>query len=84
MNLIILTPEHEIFNGSVKSVKVPAIGGQFEILSRHAPIVAALDKGKIKVTHPKSEISWYEIIEGYIEVINDQVVILVSGTVTKL
>ena len=35
MNLIILTPEHEIFNGAVKSVKVPAIGGQFEILNKH-------------------------------------------------
>ncbi|MBK6390166.1 MAG: ATP synthase F1 subunit epsilon [Saprospiraceae bacterium] len=83
MNLIILTPEHEIFNGAVKSVKVPAIGGQFEILNKHAPVVAALDKGKIKVTNTKSESTYYQIDEGYVEVLNNQVVILVSGTVQK-
>ncbi|MBK6477547.1 MAG: ATP synthase F1 subunit epsilon [Saprospiraceae bacterium] len=83
MNLIILTPEHEIFNGAVKSVKVPAIGGQFEILNKHAPVVAALDKGKIKVTNTKSESTYYQIDEGYVEVLNNQVVILVNGTVQK-
>ncbi|MBK7436394.1 MAG: ATP synthase F1 subunit epsilon [Saprospiraceae bacterium] len=83
MNLIILTPEHEIFNGAVKSVKVPAIGGQFEILNKHAPVVAALDKGKIKVTNTKSESTYYQIDEGYVEVLNNQVIILVSGTVQK-
>ena len=72
MNLIILTPEHEIFNGAVKSVKVPAIGGQFEILNKHAPVVAALDKGKIKVTNTKSESTYYQIDEGYVEVLNNQ------------
>ena len=82
MNLIILTPEHEIFNGAVKSVKVPAIGGQFEILQT-CPVVAALDKGKIKVTNTKSESTYYQIDEGYVEVLNNQVIILVSGTVQK-
>ena len=31
MNLIVLTPEKEIFNGKVTSVQVPGISGKFEI-----------------------------------------------------
>ncbi len=79
MNLLILTPEKELYNGAVKSVKVPAIGGQFEIRSRHAAIVAALDKGKIKVTDLKETVAYFDIMEGYVEVLHDEVVILISG-----
>ena len=42
MNLVILTPDKELFHGQVTSVNVPAIGGRFEVLKGHAPIVAAL------------------------------------------
>lgn len=78
MNLVILTPEKEIYHGTVKSVKVPAIGGQFEILSRHAPIVAALQKGNVRVIDTKEQRTNFEIENGYVEVLNDEVVILVT------
>ena len=32
MNLIVLTPEKELFCGEITSVKVPGTKGQFEIL----------------------------------------------------
>lgn len=79
MNLTILTPEQELFNGPVKSIKVPAVGGQFEILNRHAPVVAALEKGKVRVTDLKDESTVYTIEDGYVEVLNNEVVILVTG-----
>lgn len=78
MNLIVLTPEKEIYNGPVRSVKVPAIGGQFEILSKHAPIVAALEKGNIRVIDSAETRTNLAIENGYIEVLNDEVVILVT------
>lgn len=78
MNLIVLTPEKEIYHGPIRSVKVPAIGGQFEILSRHAPIVAALEKGNIRVIDTKEQKTNFPIENGYIEVLNDEVVILVT------
>ncbi len=79
MHLLVLSPDSEIFSGKVKSVKVPAIGGQFEILARHAPIVAALEVGKIRVINTKDEKKIIEIQEGYIEVLNDEIIILVSS-----
>jgi F-type H+-transporting ATPase subunit epsilon len=83
MKLLILSPDHEIFNGAVKSVKVPAIGGQFEILAKHAPIVASLGKGKIRVINAKDEKSNIEIEDGFVEVLNDEVVILVGQAEVK-
>ena len=78
MNLIVLTPEKEIYNGTIRSVKVPAIGGQFEVLAKHAPIVAALEKGNIRVIDNKEQKTNFSIENGYIEVLNDEVVILVT------
>ncbi len=78
MNLIVLTPEKEIYNGTIRSVKVPAIGGQFEVLAKHAPIVAALEKGNIRVIDNKEQKTNFSIENGYIEVLHDEVVILVT------
>ena len=41
MNLIALTPEKELFNGEITSVKVPGTSGQFEILNNHAPVAVS-------------------------------------------
>ena len=81
MNLIVLTPEQELYHGPVKSVKVPAIEGQFEILANHAPIVAALEKGNIRVIDGKGEKSTFSIENGYVEVLQNSVVILVNGVI---
>ncbi|MBK7634570.1 MAG: F0F1 ATP synthase subunit epsilon [Saprospiraceae bacterium] len=55
MNILVLTPEREIFKGKVSSVKVPGISGQFEILNNHAPIVAALGEGDVRILDDKGE-----------------------------
>ncbi len=83
MHLLILSPDQEVFSGDIKSVKVPAKGGQFEVLSRHAPVVAALEKGIIRVINSKDEKSTFNITEGFVEVLNDEVVILVSSGEAK-
>ena len=49
MILEIISPEKIIFTGEVKSVAVPGVDGEFEMLNNHAAIVSNLKKGKIKV-----------------------------------
>lgn len=78
MRLTILTPEKELFSGSVKSVKVPGSGGQFEVLSGHAPIVSSLDKGVVRVVDGKGEKQEYTIEKGFIEVLRNEVSVLVT------
>ena len=49
MVLEIIMPDAKIFKGEVDAVKFPGKGGSFQVLKNHAPIIAALDEGKIKI-----------------------------------
>ena len=79
MNLVILTPEKEIFHGEITSVKVPGTSGQFEILSNHAAIVSSLTEGEIRILDAGGNKLQYNIDRGFIEVINNEVSLLVRG-----
>ncbi len=79
MNLVVLTPEKEIFHGDVTSVKVPGINGQFEILRNHAPIVAALGQGEVRILDNKGVKRTFMIQKGFIEVLKNDVSLLVQG-----
>lgn len=79
MNLTILTPEKEVFNGTVKSIKVPGSTGQFEVLNGHAAIVSSLVEGEVRILDEEGQKLQYTIQRGFIEVINDEVSLLVRG-----
>lgn len=79
MELVVLTPEKEIFKGKVTSVQLPGVDGKFEVLSGHAPIVASLAKGTVRVLAESGERKIFTIAKGFVEVINDEVSMLVQG-----
>lgn len=49
MQLEIVSPEAQLFNGEVLSVTVPGASGSFQILNNHAPIVSTLVEGRVKI-----------------------------------
>jgi F-type H+-transporting ATPase subunit epsilon len=75
MNVEIITPDTTIYKGEAELVQLPGIDGSFEIMENHAPLISALDKGKIKVKKSGKE-EFYEINGGVIEVLNNKVLIL--------
>jgi F-type H+-transporting ATPase subunit epsilon len=79
MTLEILTPEKKLYSGDVYGVQLPGTDGLFEILDRHAPLVSALAKGKLKILKDKSSTSTYSIQGGFVEVLNNRVTVLVEG-----
>jgi len=79
MNLLVLTPDKEIFSGEIESVKVPGVNGQFEILKDHAPIVSALGDGEVRILGEKGNKTIFAIEKGFIEVLNNEVSLLVQG-----
>lgn len=83
MNLTILTPEKEVFNGTIKSVKVPGTSGQFEVLAGHAAIVSSLTEGEVRVLNQDGQKMSYTIERGFIEVFNNEVSLLVRGLQTQ-
>lgn len=79
MQLEILSPEHKVFSGNVYGIQLPGIQGSFEILENHAPMVAALGKGKMKVIKDKNTTESYEITGGFVEVLNNKASVLIEG-----
>ena len=76
----VLTPEKELFEGPAKSVTLPGVGGQFQILNNHAPIVAALQMGEVVIAREDKETEIFKIRSGFIEVLDNTVNILVQST----
>ncbi len=81
MNILVLTPEKEIYNGEIKSVKVPGVNGQFEILNNHAPIVSALVAGEVRIIENSGSRTSFTIEQGFIEMLNNEISLLVQGVV---
>ena len=79
MTLEILTPETKLYSGEVYGIQLPGIAGSFEVLDKHAPLVAALGKGNIKVFKSKTDITNYNIESGFVEVLNNKTTVLVEG-----
>lgn len=67
MNITILTPDKEIFQGGITSVKVPGTLGQFQVLKGHAPIVSSLKKGEITLVTDDGSYKYYNEESGTIE-----------------
>ena len=76
MTLEIITPDKEIFKGEMSLVQLPGIDGLFEILNNHAPLIAALRKGNVKILDEKEEPQYFEITGGVVEVLNNRILVL--------
>ena len=82
MNLEILTPDKKVFEGEVTSVTVPGAQGSFEILSNHAPIISALDNGKV-IVRTSSKVQNFYTNGGVVEVIGNKIILLAEGISEK-
>mgnify|MGYP000598407665 CR=1 FL=1 len=45
----IITPDRKVFAGEASVVTLPGVDGSFQILSAHAPLVASLQAGVLKL-----------------------------------
>lgn len=76
MKLTIVSPERILFQGDAESVTVPGTKGEFEVLNQHAPIISSLKAGKL--SYQSSEKQTINILEGFIEVANNEVSVCVE------
>jgi F-type H+-transporting ATPase subunit epsilon len=79
MQLEILTPEHRVYSGTVYGIQLPGTEGTFEILDKHAPMIASLGKGKMKIMKEKGHTELYEITGGFVEMLNNRASVLIEG-----
>ncbi len=77
MQVVILSPDEEIYTGEADSVKVPGTSGQFEIRNGHAAIVSSLEQGVVSIKGRGSEDFTIKIRQGFVEVLNNEVAVLI-------
>ncbi|PIR34368.1 MAG: ATP synthase F1 subunit epsilon [Alphaproteobacteria bacterium CG11_big_fil_rev_8_21_14_0_20_44_7] len=49
LNLEIITPDEVIFSGEVAMVVAPGAEGEFGVLPNHAPLIAELQQGELRI-----------------------------------
>jgi F-type H+-transporting ATPase subunit epsilon len=76
MTLEIITPERQVFNGEVSSVKFPGSNGGFEILKNHAPIISTLTKGEIRIITLSNKTERFSINGGVMEMQKNNIIVL--------
>lgn len=66
-SIAVVSPEKLLYEGEAEEVVVPAYEGTMSILPRHAPLLAALKKGTVKIISHSIQ-KEFDIIGGFVEV----------------
>ena len=81
--LELITPTGKVYSGEVESVQLPGEEGRFQVLYNHAPMIAMLQKGEVKVVEASHTKQSFYIDKGVFEVLNNQAVILAESIVAR-
>jgi len=79
MKIEIITPDRKVFEGEIKSVRVPGRKGSFQVLKDHAPIISTLDAGPVIIVDQANNETTYEISSGVIEVRANKIILLAES-----
>jgi F-type H+-transporting ATPase subunit epsilon len=72
----IVTPRRELFNGEVDMVVLPGVEGQMGVMRGHAPLLTTLDIGEIVLHREGAEDEFIAVSGGVVEVRPDKVIVL--------
>ena len=79
MRIEIITPDKKIYDGEIKSVRVPGKKGSFQVLKDHAPIISTLDSGPVRMVDQENNEVIYNISGGVIEVKANKIILLADS-----
>lgn len=79
LRLEVVSPDGLVFDGDVAMVVVPAERGEMGVLPRHAPVVARLSIGEIRVKTLDDTWLSLAVAEGFMKVQFDKVIVLADA-----
>lgn len=79
MKIEIITPDHKVYEGDIKSVRVPGAKGSFQVLKDHAPIVSTLESGPVIIADNAGNEKRFTINGGVIEVKMNRIILLAES-----
>jgi len=75
MYIEIITPDKNVFEGDISLASFPGSDGSFGVLENHAPMVATLKKGTIKLIEDGNEHT-FDVNGGVVEVNHNKIIVL--------
>jgi len=75
----IVTPEQMVYSGDVTAARLPGSEGYFGVLANHAPLVAALTEGTLRLTDPKDRVFEIPMSGGFFEVDQNSAIVLADS-----
>jgi F-type H+-transporting ATPase subunit epsilon len=79
----VLTPEGEVFNEEVEMVSTRTETGSIGILAHHTPLLGMLTPSELRLYRSESDVVTFAQGEGYVQVADNHVLVLVEDAVTK-
>src|ERR1044072_844301 len=77
----VLTPEGEVFNGEVSQVSTRTAVGEIGILANHAPLLAALKPTELRLHVGDAETKTYAQAHGWLQVFGNHARLLVEEAI---
>lgn len=79
MRIDIITPDRKVYEGEIKSVRVPGKKGSFQVLKDHAPIISTLENGPVIMVDAEGNQQVFEVTGGVIEVKANNIILLADS-----
>jgi F-type H+-transporting ATPase subunit epsilon len=76
--LDIVTPERLAYSGQVDSVQLPGSEGELGVLPHHAPLIANLGHGELRIRKGGTE-ETFAVFGGFLQVLPDKVVVMAES-----
>jgi F-type H+-transporting ATPase subunit epsilon len=77
----VLTPEGEVFNGEVRQVSTRTAVGELGILANHAPLLASLQPTELRLHVSDSETKRYAQAHGWLQVYGNRARLLIEEAI---
>ncbi|MBC7290886.1 MAG: F0F1 ATP synthase subunit epsilon [Actinotalea sp.] len=74
----LVAADRKVWSGEARMVSVPAADGEMGILPGHAPVLALLGAGSVRITPVSGEVRHVQVDSGFLSVDADRVTVVVD------
>jgi F-type H+-transporting ATPase subunit epsilon len=78
-SLQIVTPEREVYSSQIESVSLPGMQSHFGVLRNHAPLIAALEPGVVRIIDAELKEINLAVGGGFFQVAQNQAILLADS-----
>ncbi len=81
VNVCVLTPEGEVFEGEVEQLSTRTAVGEIGILANHVPVLARLRPTELRLHMPGGDVQRWAQAEGWLQVFANRATVLVGEAI---